>query len=305
MKIAILGATGFLGSLVTSRLAREGHQIVCLVRNPDVENTQANVEYVLATLDDTQAIAQHVGDADYLLHFAWDTTPGTSMAQPSLEAVNNLLPTLRLIEQLHSSSGCQLVFVSSSGAIYDDADRSSYSESSPLNPKSYYGAGKLAVEMFLRAYGAQTAHPVVLVRPPNVYGPGQKTKRQFAIVPTIMRAISDGSTFHVWGDGTATRDYLYAEDFAEFFVSLTERRWEGVNAFNVASQKSHSINDLCELLQKVSGKQLSLDYLPERGVDFHDVAIDCSHANAKLGWHATTELEEGLIKTWDWFVNSQ
>ena len=305
MKIAILGATGFLGSLVTSRLAREGHQIVCLVRNPDVENTQANVEYVLATLDDMQAIAQHVGDADYLLHFAWDTTPGTSKAQPTLEAVNNLLPTFGLIEQLHSIPGCQLIFVSSSGAIYDESGTSSFSETSPLNPKSYYGAGKLAVEMFLRAYSAQTGHAVVLVRPPNVYGPGQKTKQQFAIVPTLMHAIHDGSTFHVWGDGAATRDYLYAEDFADFFALLTQRRWDGVSTFNLASQRSCSIIDLCELLQKVSGRQLSLDYLPERGVDLHDVAIDCTRANTELGWQASTDLEGGLTKTWEWFVRSQ
>ena len=305
MKIVIFGATGFLGSLVTSRLAQEGHQIVCLVRNPETSDAQANVEYILATLDDTQAIADHARDADYLLHFAWDTTPGTSKAQPALEAVNNLLPTFRLIEQLHSMSGTQLIFVSSSGAIYDETGASSFSESSPLNPKSYYGAGKLAVEMFLRAYSAQTKHPVVLVRPSNVFGPGQQTKRQFAIVPTLMRAISDGATFSVWGDGAATRDYLYAKDFAEFFVLLTERQWEGVNTFNLASQKSCSINDLCNLLQKVSGKRLSLEYLPERGVDLHDVAIDCSRANTELGWQATTELEEGLVETWEWFVRSR
>ena len=305
MKIVILGAAGFLGGLVTSRLAQEGHKIVCLVRNPETRDAQTNVEYILATLDDTQAIADHVRDADYLLHFAWDTTPGTSKAQPALEAVNNLLPTFRLIEQLHSLSSCQLIFVSSSGAIYDETGASSFSESSPLNPKSYYGAGKLAVEMFLRAYSAQTTHPVVLVRPSNVYGPGQQTKRQFAIVPTLMRAISDGATFSVWGDGAATRDYLYAEDFTEFFVLLTERQWEGVNTFNLASQKSCSINDLCNLLQKVSGKRLSLEYLPERGVDLHDVAIDCSRANTELGWQATTELEEGLVETWEWFVRSR
>ena len=305
MKIVILGATGFLGGLVTSRLAQEGHQIICVVRNSDLKNTQENVEYVLATLDDTQTIAEHATNADYLLHFAWDTTPGTSKAQPTLEAVNNLLPTFGLIEQLHSIPGCQLIFVSSSGAIYDESGASSFSETSPLNPKSYYGAGKLAVEMFLRAYSAQTGHAVVLVRPPNVYGPGQKTKQQFAIVPTLMHAIHDGSTFHVWGDGAATRDYLYAEDFADFFALLTQRQWEGVSTFNLASQRSCSIMDLCELLQKVSGKQLSLDYLPDRGVDLHDVAIDCTRANTELGWRASTDLEDGLTRTWEWVVRSQ
>jgi len=304
VKILMLGATGFLGELVTTRLAREGHQIVCLVRNANITNTNSNIEYVQATLDDTQAITANATDADYLLHFAWDTTPGTSKGQPTAEAVNNLLPTFRLIEQLHSLSGCQLVFVSSAGAVYDEDSVNSATESSPLNPKSYYGAGKLAVEMFLRAYCAQTANPVVIVRPSNVYGPGQLAKRQFAIVPTLMRAISDGSTFKVWGNGEAVRDYLFSEDFADFFASITERQWQGVNTFNLASQNECSVNDLCKLLQKVSGRPLSFEYLPERGVDLSGIEIDCSRAKAELGWQATTELEEGLTKTWEWFIRS-
>lgn len=301
----ILGATGFLGHLVASRLARDGHQIVCLVRNPGTQNAAPNIEYVQATLDDAQAISENAKDADYLLHFAWDTTPGTSKGQPTVEAVNNLLPTFRLIEELQSVENCQLVFVSSAGAVYDESGADNVVENSPLNPKSYYGAGKLAVEMFLRAYCAQTAHPVLIVRPANVYGPGQKIKRQFAIVPTLMHAINDGATFEIWGDGEATRDYVYADDFAEFFVLLTAKRWQGVSTFNLASQNSCSINDLCQLLQKVSGKELSLEYLPERGVDLHGIGIDANRAHAELGWQATTELEDGLRKTWEWFVSSQ
>jgi UDP-glucose 4-epimerase len=100
-----------------------------------------------------------------------------------------------------------------------------------------------------------------------------------------MRAIRSGSTFKVWGNGEAKRDYLYAEDFAKFFVALTERQWQGVNVFNVASQKSHSVNDLCKLLQEVSGSRLSIEYLPERGVDLSG--------------------EDGLTKTWEWFVRSK
>ena len=305
MKILILGATGFLGELVAARLAREGHQIVCPVRNADIPNTNPNIEYVQATLDDAQVISENTKDADYLLHFAWDTTPGTSKGQPTVEAVNNLLPTFRLIEALQSADNCQLIFVSSAGAVYDEKGTNKVVETSPLNPKSYYGAGKLAVEMFLRAYCAQTGHPVVIVRPANVYGPGQRTKRQFAIVPTLMRAINDGATFKVWGDGEATRDFVYADDFAEFFVLLTAKAWQGVSTFNLASQATCSINDLCALLQKVCGKHLSLEYLPERGVDLHGVGIDATRARTELGWKAHTELEVGLKKTWEWFIRSK
>lgn len=305
MKILILGGSGFLGRLVATRLTREGHKVTCFVRNANITRANPDIEYIQATVDDARAISDHAQDADYLLHFAWDTTPGTSKGQPVVEAVNNLLPTFRLIEQLHIVDDCQLVFISSAGAIYDEARLKNAVETSPLNPKSYYGAGKLAVENFLRAYCAQTDHPVVIVRPSNVYGPGQLLKRQFGIVPTLMRAISTGNTFTVWGDGESTRDFVYADDFATFFVSLIERKWEGLTTLNLASETSCTINELCALLEKISGRQLSLEYFPERGVDLRGARIDASQARAKLGWTASTELEVGLQNTWEWFINSQ
>jgi UDP-glucose 4-epimerase len=145
----------------------------------------------------------------------------------------------------------------------------------------------------------------VIVRPTNVYGPGQRAKREFAIVPTLMRNINDGSIFKVWGNGEATRDYLYADDFADFFVALTDRKWAGVNTFNLASQRLCSVNDLCALLEKVSGRRLSLEYVSERGVDLLGLRIHSSAAKQELGWQATTPLEEGLLRTWEWFVESQ
>jgi UDP-glucose 4-epimerase len=306
MKILVLGATGFLGQSVTSRLARDGHELVCVARNSAAETrNKGNVNYVQATLDDTQALLEHASDADFIFDFAWDTTPGTSKAQPAVEAVNNLLPTFRLLEQLHLTPGCPLVFVSSAGAVYDDVLDGNATESSPLGPKSYYGAGKLSAEMFLHAYAAQTGHPVVIARPSNVYGPGQRVKRQFAIVPTLMQAIHNGSTFKIWGSGEATRDFLYADDFSDFFVRLIKQKQHGISTYNVAAQSSCSIRELCDLLQEVSGRELSLEHLPERGVDLQGVDFDASHARAELGWQATTELRAGLAKTWDWFLNSQ
>lgn len=305
MKILALGATGFLGEAVVKRLAREGHEIICMVRTPEVRGAIPGIDYVQATLDDAQVIAECAGDADYLFHFAWDTTPGSSKGQPTVEAVNNLLPTLRLLEQLQAVSGCQIVFVSSAGAVYEEGTPGGVTEASPLSPKSYYGAGKIAAEMFLRAYAAQSSGAVVIARPANVYGPGQFAKRQFGIVPTLMRALRDGSTFRIWGSGEATRDFLYIDDFTEFFVAVTRKRWQGVNVFNLSSQESCSVNDLCRFLEKVSGRRLSLEHGPERGVDLRNVEIDSSRAMKEVGWQATTDLEEGLKKTWEWFLQSK
>lgn len=304
MKILILGAGGFLGQAIAPRLAAEGHAVTGVVRDTRPGAGQANVEYVEAILDDTRTLTELARDADCVLHLAWDTTPGSSVGQPTLEAVNNLLPTFRLLEALGAPTRFPFVFVSSAGAVYDDQETGDSTERSPLNPRSYYGAAKLAAEMFLRAYSAQTGNPVVVVRPSNVYGPGQAPKRGFGIVPTIMRAITENRPFRIWGDGEATRDYLYIDDFAAFFTAIAQRRWENFNLYNLAAHNACSINRLCELIERVSGRRLEREYLPARGVDPSIVAIDSGLARRELGWRPHTDLETGLAATWKWFSNS-
>lgn len=300
MKIVVLGAGGFLGRSVVRKLATEGHDLVCVVRNPEPMPTERNIRNVDAILDDVQTVLDTASDADFVLHFAWDTTPGTSIGQPTLELTNNLLPTMRLLEAMSTPGRGPLIFVSSAGATY--AGPESTTENAPVNPASYYGAAKLATEMFLRAYSAQTGNPVIVLRPSNVYGPGQKPRRQFGIVPTMMRALRENAVFPIWGDGQTSRDYLFLDDFVELFGALLRRRWQGFHLFNAAAGSACSINGLCRLLEKISGRRLSVQYLPARGIDSAGGPIDCSRARDELGWQARTDLETGLTATWRWFT---
>jgi UDP-glucose 4-epimerase len=300
VKILILGAGGFLGRAVVRRLSADGHEICCVIRSPVPPTGDPNVRYVEATLDDTQAVLHAVASADYILHLAWDTTPGTSIGQPTLEVINNLLPTLRLLEAINRPGSCPLVFVSTAGATYAAGDQRT-TENSTVNPASYYGAAKLATEMFLRAYAMQTGNAVIVVRPSNVYGPGQQPRRQFGIVPTMMRALHHGETFHIWGDGQTERDFLFLDDFVELFVEILRRRWRSFHLFNAAAESNCSINELRILVERISGKRLSVRNLPARGVDTSGAPLDCAKARDELGWKARTDLETGLTATWRWF----
>lgn len=305
MKILVLGAGGFLGQAIAPKLAAAGHSVTGVIRNPLERRAPGDgIDYVEAILDDTRSIAALAADAEGILHLAWDTTPGTSRGQPTLEAVNNLLPTFRLLETIQATDGFPLVFVSSAGATYADTRAGPVDEDARLDPRSCYGAGKLAAEHFLRAFSAQTGHPVVIVRPSNVYGPGQAPKRQFGIVPTIMRALAEDRPFTVWGDGETTRNFLYVDDFADLVVRIAERSWQGTEVFNAGSAENCSINRLCDLLEGIAGRRLQREYRDQRGIDPEGVAIDSGRARRELGWAATTTLEVGLAAAWDWYTRT-
>lgn len=306
MRIAVLGARGFLGQRLLHSLSRAGHEVIAVSRGPEPADLPAGTRYVQATIDDSAALEPVLAISDYAIDLAWDTTPGTSQRQPVLEVSANVLPHARLIEMLQRCERCRFVFISTGGALYAGSD-TLLDESSPLAPRSYYGAAKCAVEQMLHAYQAQTGHTALVVRPPNVYGPGQIPKRQFGIVPTLMRCAITGSEFEIWGDGEAIRDYLFIEDFERFIDSLVTRNSAetGFECFNAGGGAPLSINELCNAVERVAERRVRRRFHPPRRVDSRAVMLNAARARKLLDWEASTSIDEGLRKTWSWLNNIQ
>jgi len=302
MRILILGAAGFIGTALCRRLQDEGHDIIALSRSELQLPMLPNCRRIQATLDDRQVLDATLGEADYVFHLAWDTTPGTSAAQPSLEISNNLLPSMRLLEAMQERPGLPLAFMSSGGALFGSTADELLHESVPISPSSYYGAGKAAMEHFLGAFAHRSASPVVLLRASNLYGPGQRPKRQFGLIPTLFDSILRSRPLEIWGDGEIVRDFLYINDFLDLCVRLLT--WDAelgkTTALNVGSGCGLSINALCNRIEAVTGEQLQLLYRPARSVDADHVTIDNSLAKRLLGWQVRTSIDDGLRQTWAW-----
>jgi len=303
MKTVILGGSGFIGRSLAQQLCEAGEEVVTVSRAP-LTPVAPNHRHRDVTLDDRRALGELLTDARYVFHAASDTTPGSSRLQPALEVSNNLLPLAGLLECLQAHPEVTLVYISSGGAIYDtDANTVGIAETANTAPPSYYGAGKLAAEALIQAYHRQTGHAAMILRPSNVYGPGQRPKNQFGIIPTLCRCLADGTTFTIWGDGTAVRDFVYLQDFLDLCQRIVRRASPkpGLETLNVGTGTGHSVNALCELLETVSGRTLHVEHQPPRGVDTGQVILDSSRARALLGWQPVTPLAEGLAATWQWF----
>jgi len=304
MKTLVIGGTGFIGSNLLEALQEQGHDLVSLSRKSP-RRAVPGVRYVFDTLDNIVLVSNLLKDVDTIFHLAWDTTPGSSALQPSLESVNNLFPTLRLLELLQKHTGIHLVFVSSGGAIYDSSVSGSYGETSAIAPKSYYGASKVAIETFLHAYHLQTGNPVTIVRPSNIYGPRQVAKRNFGLIPTIFDCLLNGRALSIWGDGSTTRDFLYIDDFADFCDKVVSNKQiadgnGGINVFNVGSGVGLSINAVCTMIEEISGRTLERDYQAIRDVDLSSVILNVANARSQLDWHAKTPIENGLTNVWQY-----
>lgn len=294
--ILVLGAGGFVGRRLSERLAHDGANVIAATRAPTTFE-QPKIRNVVAPWDSHAHFAQVVPQCRAIVHAASSSTPGSTAAQPQLEG--NLRTTLALIEALQDTPRARLLFLSSAGTLYGDRDVPAR-EDDPLRPRSYHGAGKAAAELFLRAWATQYGGTTVLLRPSNLYGPGQPAQRGFGIIPTALDCALHGQPLALWGDGSTIRDYLYIDDFVALCATILEAPLTGAHAFNAASGEAISLNALLDRIDTVTGLPLHRVYAPARRVDVNSITVDASAARETFAWAPATSLDEGLRRTWQW-----
>lgn len=294
--ILLLGGTGFIGRALARRLADAGREVRVLARHLPAQKL-AGVEYRGGSMDDAGTAAELLAECGTVVHLASGTTPGSSARSPVAELEANLGPMLRFLEHARERAPERLVFVSSGGTLYDGAGPAPPSEGMPPAARSYYGAGKIALEAFLHAFAADAGCRVTALRPSNVYGPGQDLRRGFGFVRAATEGALTGRPLEIWGDGSAVRDFLYIDDMVDACLRAlgSDRPWA---VYNVGSGVGHTLNEVVTLLEEVCGRRIELHYRPARGVDMPHVRLDVSLIAGELGWRPAVALEEGLRRTW-------
>lgn len=295
--IFLLGASGFIGRHLAERFAQAGIPVIAATRH-ETSFEHTAIRNVVAPWDDRAQFAQWLPQCRAIVHAASSSTPGSSAAKPQLEG--NLRTTLAIIEALQDSPACRLLFLSSGGTLYGEREAPAH-EDDPLRPRSYHGAGKAAAEHFLYAWATQYGGTAVLLRPSNVYGPGQSARRGFGIIPTAFDCALHGKPLSIW-DGSTVRDYLYIDDLLELCAATLACPLEpGAHVFNAAFGEGVSLDALIDRIDAVTGRPIERRYEPARRVDIHTITADTTAARSTFAWSPAVALDEGLHRTWQWY----
>lgn len=299
--ILILGAGGFIGRNLTQSLAKRGVPVIAVSRSGG-DTSRALIEAVAGDFREPEQFEPLLRRSRAVVHLATTSTPGTSAARPLQEIETNLHFTAALLQALHRHPQVGLLYMSSGGSLYADTTAEPSSESARLQPRSYHGAAKLAAETFISAWSHQVGGKATILRPSNVYGPGQPERQGFGVIPAAFGTLLRGDVMHIWGDGAARRDYIYIDDLVELCVlALSATTTAGVRTFNACSGTSISLNELLSAIESVTGKTLQRTYDQGRAVDASCIAMDPGLAAQTFGWHHRTSLEAGLRQTWEQF----
>lgn len=295
--VLILGAAGFIGRHLVDRLVRLGTPVLAATR------TAFGVDHPLVTnyigdFTEPDAFADLLQQCGAVIHAASQSTPGSTSATPQVDG--NLRTTLALVEALQSVPDRRCIYLSSAGTLYGERSTPA-TETDPLRPRSYHGAGKAAAEHFLHAWSSQYQGTALILRPTNVYGPGQCAQKGFGIVPTAMDCAVSGAALPIYGNGGQVRDYIHVADLVSLCVHALSHTVEpGCHLFNAASGDAVPLDRLITLIEEASGRTIHRRYRAARISDIGKILVSSQLARDTFGWLPTVSLTEGLADTWRW-----
>lgn len=298
-KILITGGTGLVGREVLKQLLVFGAEvkIVSLDRIRLLED----VETVYGDLTDFNFCLQQTNNIDFVFHLAGiKGSIEVTKSRPASFFVPLMMFNTNVLEAARRNGVEKLVYTSSIGA-YSSAEVFIETENRDGVPQDMYpGWAKRMAELQIKAYKEEYGLDWSVVRPCNVYGPGDNFDPENAmVIPSLMNRIASGENpLKVWGDGTAVRDFAYSEDIARGVIQALHFGTRG-DFVNLGSGVGYMIKELIDTMQEFIDFEYEFDESKPSG--FPKRVMDISRAKEWIHYSPNTSLREGLEITWNWY----
>jgi nucleoside-diphosphate-sugar epimerase len=271
--VIVTGATGFVGTHLVKKLKTTGHQIIGLNSNSgDIADK--------ATWD-------KLPKADIVIHLAARSIIAESWVDVSGFMECNLMGTVEVLNYCRTH-GSHLIYISS--YLYGNPEQLPVPETAELSVNNPYAFTKKLAEETCQFYAENFDFRVTVLRPFNVYGPGQSEN---FIVPALIAQVATGEAIRV-KDLELKRDYLYINDLVQAIVLAIDCK-EKYAVFNIGSGKSYSGKELIEIIQKHEGTDLPVYSKSERRKnEIMNTIADIRNAKEQLSWEPQWTLSEGI-----------
>ncbi|MGI0086671.1 MAG: NAD-dependent epimerase/dehydratase family protein [Nitrosotalea sp.] len=299
MKIFVTGGAGFVGQYLVHSLLNNGHKVTIFdnlsnaTKSAVLKLERDGASFVKGDVASYKNVFNSSHNFDFVIHLAAKTNVEESIVSPELTHLVNVTGTINLLKACIVNKIPNII-IASSAAVYGDSKKMPFYENSVPIPISPYGATKLAIEYYLKAFSNCFPINSVSLRFFNIYGLGQSTAYA-GVIDRFMTRVAHNKPPIIFGDGKNTRDFVSIEDIVQA-ISLAMKkinRKKG-DVYNIATGTSVSINELAKLIISISGKKLQIIHKkPKTGEIRHSIA-SIALAKRDLGYTPKVRLKDGI-----------
>ena len=310
--ILICGATGFLGRNILEHYWKSSkYHIKATHFNRPALNQYTGVNWIKCDLRNSDDVKNALKDVDIILQFA-ATTSGAKdiISRPYIHVTDNVIMNSLLLREAFEQNIKHFIFPSCT-IMYQSTE--TLIKENDFNPSeeiksTYFGAGltKVYLEKMCEFYSrfGKTKHTVI--RHSNIYGPYDKfdLEKSHVFGATVAKVFNSTDGYvTIWGAGEEKRDLLYVEDLLVFIDCALEKQTSLFDIFNVGLGQFIRIKDLVDKIASKGIINLKIRHdLSKPSIDT-SICLDCSKAKNLLGWQPKYTLDEGIVKTIDWYKN--
>lgn len=301
-KILVTGGAGFIGSHVVDKLLEKGNKVVVIDNLSTGLKGNLNPQAKLYRIDIGSPGVSRIFEKekpDVVFHFAAQINVRKSLEDPKEDAKTNILGSLNILDNCRGYKVKKIIFSSTGGAMYGDADIIPTPETYLEKPASPYGIAKLTVEKYLYYYERAFGIPFAVLRFANVYGPRQNSRGEAGVIAIFCDKMLSDNKPVIYDSGKQTRDFIFIDDIVRANLMAFEKNKTGI--FNIGTGEETDINTIFKKLKKLNNSNCREIHEVSKLTEPKRSCLDSCKARKELGWQPEYSLDKGLEETVKWF----
>lgn len=310
MKIIVTGGAGFIGSNLVDEYIKLGHEVAVIdnLSTGSKRNLNAKAKFYEADIRSPEiAKIFKTEKPDIVNHHAAQISVPDSVKDPVFDAEVNAVGLLNILENCVKFKVKKVIFISSGGAIYGEAEEYPTTENYQPIPLSPYAIHKFLGEKYLKFYNHQYDLDYVVLRYANVFGPRQNPEGEAGVVSIfITYLLQNKQTFlYAYEDNPdgMIRDYVYVKDVVQANVKALD--YNKNDAFNIGTGNETTTGELYRVVSQNMKENIEQIKSGARPGDIRRSCLNVDKAKTVLGWESNYSLTEGIIETIEFFRNKE
>lgn len=300
-KILVTGGAGFIGSTLVDKLISNGDEVVVIDNLYSGKKDYINPQAVFYKVDISSAKIAKIfkkESFDFVYHLAAQIDLRRSVADPKFDNQVNVLGALNILANCRDFKVKKIIFASTGGALYGEAEEIPTPETYPTYPVSPYGIHKLTFEKYLNYYYQVYGVNYTILRFANVYGPRQYKGGEAGVIAIFVDGAVNETESTQFGDGLQTRDYVYVDDVVSaLFLS---KEIDCCGEINIGSGIETTLLDIRRDIEAALNKKIKIKEAPGKPGEQRRSCLSYNRAKDVLNWEPTVNITAGIKRTIDW-----